>query len=81
MQLASVRLEREFLEVFPGLRGQQAGLRHELGLSQRPAGQMLARLHASVAGTQPAFILLAQDGGRYKSLFNTFRVSDNPAWR
>jgi hypothetical protein len=81
MQLASARLEREFLEDFPDLRHQQAGLRHELDLSQRPAGQVLARLRASVASTQPAFILLGQNGGRCKSLFGTFRVSDNPAWR
>jgi hypothetical protein len=80
MQFASARLEREFLTYFPELRDQQAELRNELGLSQGPAGQVLARLRASVASTQPAFVLLGRDGERYRSLFSTFRVSDNPAW-
>ena len=41
--------------------------------------EVLARLHQSVADQD--YVLIGAGGFGYESLFNTFRVGDNPAWR
>jgi hypothetical protein len=81
MRLAATRLEHDLVADFPEVEQQQAQVRQELGLSRPPRDQVLAALHRSVADTAPDFVLLDPEGGEYRSLFNTFRVSDNPGWR
>ncbi|KKJ93843.1 hypothetical protein [Micromonospora sp. HK10] len=81
MRLAAARLEHDLRQDCPQAGQQREPLRRELGLPQTPVEDLLARLHESVARTEPDFVLLGPDGDRYESLFNTFRVSDNPAWR
>lgn len=81
MRLAAVRLEHDLQQDFPQAKQQQEPLRRELGLPQTPVEDLLAKLHESVARTEPDFVLLGPDGEMHESLFNTFRVSDNPAWR
>ena len=81
MRSAAARLELDLPQDYPQVEQQREELRRELGLSEASVDDMLVRLHGSVAGTEPDFLLLGPDGNAYDSLFNTFRVRDNPAWR
>jgi hypothetical protein len=81
MRSAASRLGPELVEDFPEVDDQSAQVRTALGLGQPSVDELLARLHASVTSTVPDFVLLGPEGYEYAPLFNTFRVSDNPAWR
>ncbi|MEU6041239.1 hypothetical protein ABZ801_38190 [Actinomadura sp. NPDC047616] len=81
MRSAALRCEPELVEDTPDIEERQARLRATLGLGRIPVGALLAALHAAVTATAPDFVLLGPEGDEYESLCNTFRVSDNPAWR
>lgn len=81
MRSAASRLGPELVEDFPQVRDESAQLRAALCLGQPSVDELLVRLHASVTSTAPDFALLGPEGDAYAPLFNTFRMSDNPAWR
>lgn len=81
MRSAAARLEHELLEDCPQVAAARSRLRTDLDLPEVPADELLVKLHRAVAGTAPDFILLDPDANSYDSLFNTFRVADNPMWR
>ncbi len=70
-------MEREYAEDFPEL---PEARKRIVGLLPIPAIDDPIRLiHDSIHATDCT--LVAEDGWRYKSLFNRFRSSDNPNWR
>jgi hypothetical protein len=80
MRCAAARLEHDLRDKAQ-IAQQREELRRELRLPVTSTDDLLTRLHESVARTEPDFALVDIDGNPYGSLFNTRRVSDNPAWR
>ncbi|MFC0007798.1 hypothetical protein [Micromonospora siamensis] len=81
MRTAAARLEHDLLQDDSQVRQPRRQVYRELGLSATSPQELVARLHEAVVRTEPDFVLLDPDGNAYASLFNTFRVSDNPDWR
>ena len=42
---------------------------------------ILSEAAQAVTATEPDFVLIGPDGFGYETLFNRFRVRDNPSWR
>lgn len=61
------------------LDGDRATFRKALGLSEE--GDPIASLHAAVSASEKSLKVLDRDGSEYQSLFNTFTVKSNPAWK
>ncbi len=81
MRRAAMRLEQDLRADCPSIEQERDQLRAELKLDEASVDELLRKLQRAVAGTEPDFVLLDPNGFGYGSLFNTFRVTDNPAWR
>jgi hypothetical protein len=81
MRRAAQRLEQDLQEDYPSIEQERDQLRADLSLPDVSVDDALRKLQRAVAGTEPDFVLLDPNGLGYGSLFGTFRVADNPAWR
>jgi len=54
-------------------------LRERLGLSSE--ADSIKKLHLAVTSGLRTIVIRAPDGSAYQSLFNRFRLEDNPFWR
>ena len=79
MRRAVPHLERELQEDFPEVNEVRALLKHRLAPDARR--DAIAALHESVSRSEQVVRVAGPDGGRFKSLFNTFTVESNPMWR
>ena len=71
--------ERDHYGAAPGARKLGALIRGRLGLPHTT--DLVDILHPSVSSSQDRSTLIAPDGSRLGSLFNTFTVDRNPGWR
>lgn len=81
MRITADHLGRDELRGKPEIDIQRARLATALNLNLESVPVLLARLHAAVSATEPDFVLTAEAGGEYESLFGPWLPSRNPAWR
>ena len=70
-------MEREYAEDFPDLPDARSRIMKVLAIPQ--IDDPIKIIHDSIHATDCT--LVADDGWRYESLFNSFKSSDNPNWR
>lgn len=81
MRTTADHLRRDELRDEPGLDTLRTRLAEALDLKLAAVPALLARLHAAVSATEPDYLLTAEPGGEYESLFGQWLPSRNPAWR
>ena len=77
MRKTAIFMEQEYADDFPDLQDARRRIMNTLPI---PAlADPVKLLHDNVHATD--CVLVAEDGYEYRSLFNTFKSSDNPNWR
>ena len=81
MQTTAVHLGREELNEDPKISARRTRVAAALNLELEPVPVLIARLHTAVSASSPDFVLTADTGGEYESLFGHWLPSHNPSWR
>ncbi|MBB6053152.1 hypothetical protein [Armatimonas rosea] len=79
MRRVAPYLERELHGDQPDIDKQRSTLKKRLSLLE--AVDAIASLHAAVSTLGKGIVVTAPDGTEFESLFNTFTVESNPAWK
>ena len=77
MRRTAIFMEREYTEDFPDLSEARTRITNVLPVPE--IHDPIKTLHDSIYATDCS--LIADDGRRYDSLFNSFTSSDNPLWK
>lgn len=81
MLSAAEHLQRDELRDRPELGARRVQLATALSLELATIPLLLLRLRDAVADTTPDFLLTAETGEEYESLFGPWVPSRNPSWR
>ena len=69
-------MKKEYAEDYPGIEKAQKEIAHQLNLNLLE--KTIDYLHSSINSTD--INVVADDGWKYETLFNSFKSSDNPTW-